>query len=375
MNGMMMFSPGSSTWWNLPSRSTIQAYCCGTTRTPSMTNTATSATMKNGIANGRTSGMAARTKVATTSATILKSMLPPAEREISLKSCGALRRPGLGNLERAAIYCGDVEDLAGLAGRIARDLRVPERVPVLHARLARAPVDPGLEGGRLAEIQRPHAPGHDRLPVSMHPDDAGDGDDRGGDRLPDERAARIPDPRRHQRRDTEHEQVKRAAHQLGDDEDEAGDQPGKGNVHGTKTGGFLCRLCYLKSEISPGRRAASAPGAPRPWTGPARMRPRPSASIRPPARAAARASPRAWGPRRSRSGRSTRAPRNRARAACRGSRRRSPRLRACSRKRRDTRRRSSARRDRKAARRARRGSLSARPRGSRARSSRGPRGN
>src|SRR6266568_1641049 len=50
------------------------------------------------------------------------------------------------------------------------------------------------------------------------------------------RAARIPDPRRHQRRDTEHEQVKRAAHQLGDDEDEAGDQPGKGNVHGTKTG-------------------------------------------------------------------------------------------------------------------------------------------
>ena len=30
----------------------IHALCCGTTRTPSMTNTAASATMKKGIANG-----------------------------------------------------------------------------------------------------------------------------------------------------------------------------------------------------------------------------------------------------------------------------------------------------------------------------------
>src|SRR6266571_585621 len=66
----------------------------------------------------------------------------------------------------------------------------------------------------------------------MHPDDAGNGNDRGDDRLPDERAARISDPRRHQGRDAEHEQVERAAHQLGDDEDEARDQPGKGDVHG-----------------------------------------------------------------------------------------------------------------------------------------------
>src|SRR6266567_1657400 len=160
-------------------------------------------------------------KVATATTASFTSMLPPMEREISSAARASSGGPRLGNPEGAAIDRRDVEDFAGLAGCAARDLRVPERVAVFHAR------------------------GRDRPPVPMHPDDAGDGDGRGGDRLPYERAARIPDPRRHQRRDTEHEQVKRAAHQLGDDEDEAGDQPGKGNVHGTKTGGFLCRLCYL----------------------------------------------------------------------------------------------------------------------------------
>src|SRR5438445_11136873 len=229
MNGMMMFRPGSSTPLNLPSRSTIQAFCCGTTRTPSTTNTAASATMKKGIAKGRICSMLAMMKVATTTPTILKSMLPPVELEIPFRPCAGLRGPDLGNLEGAAIDCGDVEDFAGLAGSLARDLRVPERVAVFHACVACTLVDPGFEARRLADVQPPHARGRDRLPVSMHPRDARDGDDCGGDRLPDERAARISDARRHQGRDAEHEQVERAAHQLGDDEDEARDQPGKGN--------------------------------------------------------------------------------------------------------------------------------------------------
>src|SRR5258706_724543 len=49
--GMMTLNPGSSTSWNLPNRSTTQALCCGTTRTPSITNTTTSAMMAKGIQN------------------------------------------------------------------------------------------------------------------------------------------------------------------------------------------------------------------------------------------------------------------------------------------------------------------------------------
>src|SRR6266571_5317748 len=255
MNGMMMLRPGSSTSLNLPSRSTTQALCCGTTRTPSTTNTATSATMKKGIAKGRICSMLAMMKVATTTPTILKSMLPPEELEVPFRPWAGLRRPGLGNLEGAAIDCRDVEDFAGLAGCIARDLRVPERVAVFHARVAGAFIDPGVERGRLGEIQPPHARGRDRLPVAMHPDDAGDGDGRGGERLPDERAVRIPDPRRHQGRDTEHEQVKRAAHQLGDDEDEAGDQPGKGNIHGSNANRY-CGAYATSTALRGGFRMA-----------------------------------------------------------------------------------------------------------------------
>src|SRR6266571_4448276 len=73
--------------------------------------------------------------VATTTAIILKSMLPPMEREISSAACARSGGPGLGNFEGAAIDRGDVEDFAGLARGVACDLRVPERVAVFHARM------------------------------------------------------------------------------------------------------------------------------------------------------------------------------------------------------------------------------------------------
>src|SRR6266704_2674439 len=151
--------------------------------------------------------------VATTTAIILKSMLPPMEREISSAACARSGGPRLGNFEGAAIDRSDIENLAGLARGVARDLRVPQRVAVFHARVAGAPVDPGVEGGRLA----------------------------------DEPAARIADSRADQGRDAEDEQVKRPRHQLHDDEDEARDQPGKGNVH--ECCGDCCsrRLSYSRA--------------------------------------------------------------------------------------------------------------------------------
>src|SRR6266513_1513825 len=170
--------------------------------------------------------------VATTTAIILKSMLPPAEREISSAACARSGGPRLGNFEGAAIDRSDIENFAGLARGVARDLRVPERVAVFHARVAGALVAPGVESGRLAEIQPLHSLRAERLLIPMHPEEAGDRDDRGADRLPDERAARVADACADQGRDAENEQVKRSRHQLGDDEDEPGDQPGEGKVHG-----------------------------------------------------------------------------------------------------------------------------------------------
>src|SRR2546422_7110979 len=165
---------------------------------------------------------------------IFKSMLPPAEREISSAACARSGGPRLGNFEGAAIDRSDIENFAGLAGSVACDLRIPERVAVFHARVAGAPVDPGFESGRLPEIQPLHALRAERLLVPMCPDEAGHRDHGGGNGLPDERAARVADACADQGRDAENEQVKRPRHQLDDDEDEARDQPGEGNVHGAR---------------------------------------------------------------------------------------------------------------------------------------------
>src|SRR6266853_5587293 len=172
--------------------------------------------------------------VAMTTAIILKSMLPPMEREISSAACARSGGPRLGNFEGAAIDRGDVEDLAGLAGGVARDLCIPERVAVFHARVARALVDPGVEGGRLPDVESPHAFRRHLFLELIYPDHSGDRDDRRDYRLPDEPAARVGDARADQGRDPENEQVKGPRDQLDDDEDEAGDQPGEGNVHGAR---------------------------------------------------------------------------------------------------------------------------------------------
>src|SRR5215471_20368878 len=169
--------------------------------------------------------------VAMRMATILTSMLPPREREISSAAGARSGGPGLGDLERITIDRDDVEDLAGFARRLAGDLGVPLRVPVLHARVARALVDPGFERGRLADVQPAHALRRDLVAVAMNPERAGDGENSSDDRLCEMVSARVRDPRSDESRDAQHQEIERARRQLGDDEDEACDQPDEVGIH------------------------------------------------------------------------------------------------------------------------------------------------
>src|SRR5437899_4617533 len=111
--------------------------------------------------------------VAMMTAMILKSMLPPMEREISSAACARSGGAGLGNFERVAIDRYDVENLAGLGRGVPRDPRVPERVAVLDARVARALVYPGFEYRGLADVQARHRTRYGPLSRPMPPDDAG----------------------------------------------------------------------------------------------------------------------------------------------------------------------------------------------------------
>src|SRR5258708_22872961 len=107
--------------------------------------------------------------VAMRTAITLKSMLPPMEREISSAACARSGGPRLGNFEGAAIDRSDVEDFAGLARGVARDLLVPERVAVFHARMAGALVDPAVASGRLAVMHPLHSLARDRLLLPSPP--------------------------------------------------------------------------------------------------------------------------------------------------------------------------------------------------------------
>src|SRR5215831_13641396 len=173
--------------------------------------------------------------VAMRMATTLTSMLPPREREISSAAGARSGGPGLGDLERITIDRDDVEDLTGFARGIAGDLGVPLRVPVFHARVARALVDPGFERGRLADVQPAHALRRDLVAVAMDPERADDGENSRDDRLCEMGPTRVRDPRTDESRDAQHQEIERARRQLGDDEDEACDQPDEVGIHGRES--------------------------------------------------------------------------------------------------------------------------------------------
>src|SRR3981189_3031275 len=101
------------------------------------------------------------------------------EQYIASAACARSGGPGLGNFEGAAIDRSDIENFAWLARGAVRDLRVPERVAVLHPRVARALVPRVFDGGVPPDADPPHGARAGPLPVLMHPDDAGDGDHGG----------------------------------------------------------------------------------------------------------------------------------------------------------------------------------------------------
>src|SRR5215475_2208473 len=257
---MMMLRPGCSTSWNLPSRSTTHACCCGTTRTPSTTNAITNAMMVTPIAN-TPMPFHANAATETMSAMIsFKSMLVSFEAGCSgTAPSRAPRRPmartgwrtwsgagrppctlrmsaltmssGLGGLcgpvaigersglllrdaQRVALDRADVEHLARLTAELAFDDRVPERVAVPNPREAVAAVHPRIEGHGMAEVERGHGGRRQSVPATADPQDAAERD-RGSD----------------ERGDAEHQEVEGAGEKLGDDEHDADDQPGKRAVH------------------------------------------------------------------------------------------------------------------------------------------------
>src|SRR5262245_5284706 len=201
MNGMMMFRPGSRISWNFPRRSTTQACCCGTTRTPSTTNAMKNARSATPIENTLVP-FQANAATETMSAMIsLKNMLVSFGTISTEATCDRVARgcriastfwrtcsrvgfspcailnsartsssgPGGGcgpvaiaprsdglllrDVQRAAADRPDVKDLARLAPEFAIDDRVPQRVAVLHARVAVVAVHPRVERDRLTDVE------------------------------------------------------------------------------------------------------------------------------------------------------------------------------------------------------------------------------
>src|SRR5687768_15007452 len=116
---MIRFNPGSRVPWNLPSRSTTQALCCGTMRTPSMTKATTTpitSTQNQYLASAGTNDAATASPTAAAS---FQSIPIPPMGEAALVSGKAF----LGDLERIAIGGKDIEHGAGLERLGALDLR------------------------------------------------------------------------------------------------------------------------------------------------------------------------------------------------------------------------------------------------------------
>src|SRR5579859_217188 len=144
--GTMRLRPGSSTPWNLPRRSTTQAFCCGTMRMPSKSSTMIIAT--------RNVAVVASGLRVIHAAAIVTRIATMVFTNIGASLLWLLARLGRSDDERAAVLRFDVE--RGARRRIvvaAREPRVPEGAAVAHARDARRLVGPALEHHRLAAIE------------------------------------------------------------------------------------------------------------------------------------------------------------------------------------------------------------------------------
>src|SRR5438067_2161344 len=213
-NGMMSSRPGSSTRWNLPRRSTTQAFCCGTMRTPSNNNTMIMATR-----NVATVAVALCVSHAAASVTRI-AMIVFTNISVPSLVVGLSARLRRCHDERVAVLRFDVEGGPG-RGILVRtsEARVPEGTAVAHPRDARRLVRPALEHDRLAAIEQVGA-GDLALrgvPV-VHQERAGDRHGRADERLHE---LVHPEPRRRGRGESaqaDHQQIQSPRYQFGNDE-------------------------------------------------------------------------------------------------------------------------------------------------------------
>src|ERR1039458_1608963 len=140
--GTMTFNPGCRMAWNLTRRSTTQALCCGTTRTPSITNTIATASMKNGMVKPRVCSNCEIAMVAIRTAMNFGNMgiLPSnsfADGEIRggrAFVCIAASGLGLRYLERIAVHRMNEQHFPAIEPALALDLRLPQRIAILYPR-------------------------------------------------------------------------------------------------------------------------------------------------------------------------------------------------------------------------------------------------
>src|SRR5665213_439846 len=150
----MRLSPGSSTLKNLPSRSTTQAFCCGTMRTPSKMNTTIIATRKVAMVAAALCVNAPAATVSSTAMMAFQNMeTSRVGAELALLVLGICGRRG-GHHQGVAFVALDVER-GSRAGTFAgaRHARIPGRAAVFHARDVRGLVGPALEHHGLAAVE------------------------------------------------------------------------------------------------------------------------------------------------------------------------------------------------------------------------------
>src|SRR5687768_13842979 len=201
---MIRLRPGSSVPWKRPRRSTTQALCCGTMRTPSITNAIT--TPRSRIQNQyfASTGMNEAATAAPTASASFQNMSPPLDWAI------------LCDPKRIAVGGEHVEGAPRLDPFDPVHPRLPARAAIAHARKPGAGIQPALEARRHAGVDRRHllcgVPGL----VDVHAVAAGRTENRRHEAL---RGELEPEPgrqRRAERRDAEHQQVEGAGHELDD---------------------------------------------------------------------------------------------------------------------------------------------------------------
>src|ERR1051325_654467 len=227
-NGMMRFRPGSRVPWKRPSRSTTQALCCGTIRTPSMTKatmTPISSTQPQyGLKAGTCEAMMATT---TAAASFQNIVFSPGTCDAPPLSGGAV----LGDFERVAIGGKHKHGGARLQGFAALDAGLPARTAIAHAREARACIEPAFKACRHAAVDRRHAHSERARAIDMHAIAADRREQRGNDALGRKWLLEVGNGRGTKCGDREHQQIESAAQQLGNDQHQCGDGPGKRGVH------------------------------------------------------------------------------------------------------------------------------------------------